>query len=99
MLMMRVPGRCSAELPVYLQGGGRLFFRCKSIYSESEKINAIEITPDIYDKDGHIRHLFSTDYVKGVTSGLFTLQRNEYTEGDAYGRPSYFVEVEATKIV
>lgn len=76
---------------------GQLFFRCKSIYSESEKTGAVEIAPDIYDKGGHLRHLFSADYVESITQGLFTLERNEYTEGDAYGYPAYFIEVEAVK--
>jgi len=76
---------------------GQLFFRCKSIHSESEKAGAVEIAPDIYDKDGHLRHLFSTDYVESVTQDLFTLERNEYTQGDAYGHAAYFIEVEAVK--
>lgn len=77
---------------------GRLFFRCKSIYSESEKQGANEIAPNIYDKNGHIRHLFSTAYIDDVTSGVFRLERNEYTQGDAYGYEAYFVEVEAVKL-
>lgn len=81
-----------------LSGGGQLAFRCKSIYSQSEKENATEIAPNIYDKGGHLRHLFSTDYVEDVTSGLFRLDRNEYTTGDAYGFESFFIETEATKV-
>ena len=80
-----------------LADDGRLLFRCKSIYSEFEKMDATEIAPNVWDKRGHVRHLFSTDYVEDVTNGLFRLVCNEYTTGGAYGYESYFVEAEAVK--
>ncbi len=86
------------EIARVLAPGGRLFYRCKSIHSQSEKRNAIEIEPNLYDKDGHLRHLFSTEYAADVANGLFRLDRNEYTEGEVYGHSAYFVEVEATKV-
>lgn len=80
-----------------LRPEGRLMFRCKSIHSVGEKEGAEEIEPNIYVKNGHLRHLFSTDYVTSLLAGKFTMLRNEYTAGDAYGFESYFVECEAEK--
>ena len=86
-----------AEIWRVLRRGGKLIFRCKSIHSVDEKRDAEEVSPNIYVKNEHLRHLFSTEYVESLLEDRFCVIRNQYTTGDAYGYESYFVECEAQK--
>ena len=81
-----------------LKPGGVLYFRCKSVQSIEEKNDAVEIEADVFMRKGHLRHLFSTEYIEDITRGLFDLEKNEYYEDMAYGHHSYFVEAKGRKL-
>lgn len=86
------------EINRVISSGGKLIYRCKSIYSQKEKVGAQEIAPNVFMQDGHLRHLFSIEYSASLLDGAgFDALRNEYTEGMAYGKYSYFVEAVAVK--
>ena len=67
--------------------------RCKSVRSELEKIEAVELAPNIYLQRGHLRHLFSTEFIKELfETAHLTCIKNQYVEGEVYGKKAFFVE-------
>lgn len=78
------------EITRILQPGGALVFSCKSTkdpnYGHGEKIE-----PNFFVKDGHVRHLFSPDYVRDLLSGQFTLLELREVEGDYNNKQSAFI--------
>ena len=82
-----------------LKRKGILIFRCKSINSQSEKEDAREVAPDIYVQNGHLRHLFSVEYVQELFKecGLLLIE-DKYTQGLAYGKNAHFVEAIGEKV-
>lgn len=87
------------EIRRILRPEGKLIFRCKSIHSELEKVDAKEIAPNIYMQHGHMRHLFSTEYVGELFKSTHFLEiRNRYVNGEVYGRRAFFVEAVGQKI-
>lgn len=87
-----------SEIHRVLSIEGKLIFRCKSIYSQSEKHGAEEIAPNIFMQNGHLRHLFSREYAeKLLQRNEFKVLRNEYTDGVVYGKQAHFVEGVAKK--
>lgn len=87
------------EIHRVLTIGGKLIFRCKSIYSELEKIDAEEIGSNIYLQRGHLRHLFSTEYVAELFKNTYFRElRNDYVSGEVYGKKAFFVEAVGQKV-
>lgn len=63
------------EIHRVLKPGGQLFFKCKSLKSQYEQQDAEQVEPNVYvlKKNGHVRHLFSENYIKTLTKDLFDI--------------------------
>ena len=86
------------EIARILKPGSTLCFMCKStddhIYGEGEKIE-----PDMYERDGHVRHFFSKEYaVKLLKEARLTQESMQTGEEMIYDRQSGFIKVTARKI-
>jgi hypothetical protein len=57
----------------------------------------IELEPDMFDMDGHVRHFFSEAYARELLAPSFTVDALETGQEDMYGKISGFVKVIATK--
>jgi SAM-dependent methyltransferase len=84
------------EIHRVLKPGGLLFFKCKSVHDRTYG-KGEEIEPNMFNANGHIRHLFSVEYIKGLLDGLFTPVRVEETAHEYAGYESNFIECEAQK--
>ena len=85
------------ELAWVLRSGGQFFFACRStkdpLYGKG-----IEIEPDMYERQGHVRHFFTPEYTTELLEANgFT--KIDITEGQQtlYGEHSAYVKVSAYK--
>ena len=80
-----------AELARVLKAGGKLGFMCKSIddhlYGEGTQIE-----PDMFERDGHVRHFFSEAYVRELAAAGFDIELLQSGQEDIYGKQSGFVK-------
>lgn len=90
--------RLVAEVHRVLAGGGRFFFMCKSVHDPLWG-QGTRIGPDTYDLGGHVRHFFSTEYVRDLLHAHRFLIEGVLPACDRlYGYDSAYVEAVAAKI-
>jgi ubiquinone/menaquinone biosynthesis C-methylase UbiE len=81
-----------AEIRGVLNPGGRVMFACKSpqdpLYGKG-----VEIEPDMFELNGHIRHFFSEAYARDLLADGFTDIEIAAHEGKLYGGPSVWITV------
>lgn len=85
------------EIHRVLKPGGHLFFKCKSVHDRTYG-KGEEIEPNMFNANGHIRHLFSVEYTKELLEGLFEPLRVEETAHEYANYESNFIECEAKKL-
>lgn len=85
-----------AEIARVLKPGGKLCFMCKSV-DDRLYGKGIEIEPNMFELDGHVRHFFSVEYAAGLLTKDFTSDSIETGQEEMYGKVSGFVKVIATK--
>lgn len=88
--------RIFAELHRVLTPGGLLCFACKTP-ADPLHGQGREIEPDMFERDGHLRHFFSADYARSLLAPGFVLADLREFSGERFDMESGFVEVLATR--
>lgn len=88
----RVTKGVFGELRRVLAEGGRLGFACKStgdpLYGQGRLME-----PDMFERNGHLRHFFSPEYARACLAPGFDLVELTERRGELYGSDSAYVEV------
>lgn len=82
------------EIHRVLKPNGILSFMCKSTQDSLYGVGR-EIEKDMYEKNGHLRHFFSEEYVKACLSGKFEIDKLKSKDEEVYASNSSVVEVAA----
>ena len=82
------------EVSRILKPHARFYFRCKSIDSH-EKDDSTEIEPRVYvsNSTGHIRHLFSEDYVRELLHDSFDITKLIENEVEYAGKKAFVIDL------
>lgn len=80
-----------------LSDGGLFAFACKSTH-DFHHGNGKEVEESVFVSDkGHVRHLFSLDYAKELTAGLFLINYLDEVEEEYSGEKSVMIQCIAKK--
>jgi SAM-dependent methyltransferase len=85
------------EIRRVLRRGGPLCFLCKSIDDPLYGLGR-QIEPDMFERDGHVRHFFSEAYARSCLGGDFAVVAIESGQAVFRGAPSAFVKVIARAV-
>ncbi len=86
------------EIHRVLKEGGLFAFVCKT-YDKNRMENAQEIEKSVFlDKNNHVLHAFSKEFVELLVSDLFKIESMVEEERIYYGKPSIMLECIARKI-
>ncbi|MDQ3693858.1 MAG: class I SAM-dependent methyltransferase [Chloroflexota bacterium] len=88
----QVTRRVFRELHRVLRPDGLLCFMCKST-GDPLHGQGRQIEPDMFERDGHLRHFFSPAYARACLDPDFTLIQLDDRRGPLSGQPSAFIEV------
>lgn len=84
------------EIARVLKPAGKLYFSCRSIsdplYGEGEMVER-----DVFTRDQHIRHFYSTNYTKAVLAEHFTIRKLTSVSGAYTNHPAAFIRCWAEK--
>ncbi|HSE61296.1 MAG TPA: class I SAM-dependent methyltransferase [Candidatus Saccharimonadales bacterium] len=84
------------EIARVLKPGGKFCFMCKSP-DDRRYGQGVQIEPDMFDYNGHIRHFFSEDYARSLLAKDFTTELLQAGKEQLYAEVSAFTKVIATK--
>ena len=85
------------EVARVLKPGGCLAFMCKEVHDPIYG-KGMEIEPDMFELDGHVRHFFSKEYATGLlASANLSPESTEVGKEQIYERMSAFIKVVAKR--
>jgi ubiquinone/menaquinone biosynthesis C-methylase UbiE len=84
------------EIARVLKRGGKLYFSCKSVH-DSKYGQGEEIEPNVFSRNGHIRHFFTKEYAKEILSDSFKTITLDETKAKYINDVSRFIECWAEK--